>query len=46
VVRADVGHDLRARQDFGMKLIFELVELLVAVSLVLVLIGYRLARSS
>jgi hypothetical protein len=29
-----------------MKLIFELVELLVAVSLVLVLIGYRLARSS
>jgi hypothetical protein len=39
VVRANVGHDLSARQDLGMKLIFELVELLVAISLVLRLSG-------
>jgi hypothetical protein len=37
MVRAHVGHDFRSRQDLGMELVFELVELLVAVSLVLVL---------
>jgi hypothetical protein len=40
-VRANVGHDLSARQYLGMKLILELVELLGAISLVLVLSGLQ-----
>jgi hypothetical protein len=41
VVGANVGHDLRARQDLCMELIFELVELLVDISVVLVLRGLQ-----
>jgi hypothetical protein len=36
---ANVGHDLSSWQDLGMQLIFELVELLLAISLDLMLSG-------
>lgn len=37
VMRAHIGHDFRAWQDFGMEFIFELMELLLTVSFVLML---------
>ena len=41
MVGANVGHDLRARQDLGVELILELVKLLLGVSLVLMLSRLR-----
>ena len=41
VVRANVGHNLRARQNLGVELILELVKLLLTISLVLMLSELR-----